>query len=74
MKLQIPELQEENKQTRKIRVEQLGQPGKDDWKDIDRVLYQQGLPYVPEIIQTKLISQHQNNLLASHFRVQKRKN
>ena len=35
------------------------------------MLHHQGLPYVPEIMQTELISRHHNNLLASHFGFEK---
>ena len=36
-----------------------------------RVLHHQGLFYAPKIIQIKLISQHYNNLLVSHFDIEK---
>ena len=53
---------------RKLRVEQ---PVKDNWEDIDDVLHHQGLPYVPEIIQTELISKHHNNPLVGYFGIEK---
>ena len=71
LRLRLQELQEEDKQAWKIRVEQLGQLEKEDWKNINRVLHHQGLPYVPEIIQTELISRHYNNLLAGQFGIEK---
>lgn len=40
-------------------------------KDVEEVLYHQGLPYVPEIIYTKLISNYHNDILASHFKIDK---
>ena len=43
----------------------------DRYKDVDRVLDYQGLPFIPEVIQTKPISQHHDNLLASHFGIKK---
>ena len=52
----------------KLRAEQ---PVKESWKDINGVLHYQGLPYVPEIIRTELISRHHNNLLADHFGIEK---
>ena len=67
MRLRLQELQSEDKQARKLRVEQ---PVK-DWQDIKGVLHHQGLPYVPEIIRTELISRHHNNPLASHFGIEK---
>ena len=35
------------------------------------MLHYQDLPYVPEIIQTELISRHHNNLLPGHFGIKK---
>ena len=58
MRLRLREPQEEDKQARKLRAEQ---PVKDGWEDIDGVLHHQGLPYVPEIIRTGLISRYHNN-------------
>ena len=67
MRLRLVELQVEDGQARKIRVEKLG----GNWENSDRILYHQGLLYVPEIIRTKLISQHHNDLLAGHFGIKK---
>ena len=67
MRLRLQELQSEDKQTRKFRMEQ---PVK-DWQDIKSVLYYQGLPYIPEIIRIELISKHHNDLLAGHFSIKK---
>ncbi len=41
------------------------------WEDIDWVLHHQGLPYVPKIIRTELISRHHDDLLAGHFGIEK---
>ena len=41
------------------------------WKDVEGVLQYQGLPYVPEIIRSKVISRHHNDLLAGHFGIDK---
>ena len=68
MKLRLQKLQEEDKQAWKLKVEQLG---KDDWQDINGVLYHQGLSYIPEIIQTEFISKHHNNSLVDHFGIEK---
>ena len=68
MKLRLQELQEEDEQAQKLRAEQ---PVKDGWENIDGVLHHQGLPYVPEIIRTELISKHHNNLSAGHFGIEK---
>lgn len=35
------------------------------------MLHCQGLPYVPEMIRTELISRHHNNPLAEHFGIEK---
>ena len=47
MRLRLQKLQGEDKQARKLRVEQ---PVKDGWEDINDMLHHQGLSYVPEII------------------------
>lgn len=44
--------------------ERLKKKLKEGWRDIYMVLYHQGLFYVPQIIQTELISPHHNDLLA----------
>ena len=67
MRLRLQELQSKDKQARKLRAEQ---PVK-DWQDIKGVLHYQGLPYVPEIIRTELISRHYNDPLAGHFGIEK---
>ena len=69
MRLRLHELQAEDEQARKLRADQqLGQQG---WDDIDGVLHYQGLPYVPEIIRTELISRHHDDPLAGHFGIKK---
>ena len=68
MRLKLQELQKEDKQAQKLRAEQ---PVKDGWKDINGVLYHQGLSYISEIIWTELISRHYNNLLAGHVGIKK---
>ena len=67
MRLRLVELQGENGQMRKIRAEKLGRY----WKDFNEILHHQGVPYVPKIIRTELISRHHNNLLAGHFGIKK---
>ena len=67
MRLRLHELQAEDEHARKLRSEQLAK----DWQDIDGVLHHQGLPYVPEIIRTELISRHHDDPLASHFGIEK---
>lgn len=43
------------------------------YKKIDGILYYQGLLFILEIIQTKLISQHYNNFLIENFSINKTK-
>ena len=68
MRLRLQELQNKDDHARRLRAEQLV---KDDWQDIDGVLHYQGLPYVPEIIRTELISRHHDDPLAGHFGIKK---
>ena len=67
MRLRLVELQAENSQARKIRVEKLG----GNWEDSDRIFHYQGLPYIPEIIRTELISRHYDDPPAGHFGIEK---
>ena len=67
MRLRLVELQAEDGQARKIRAEKLG----GNWEDSDGILHHQGLPYVPEIIRTELISRHHDDPLAGYFGIEK---
>ena len=67
MKLRLVELQAEDGQAWKIRVEKLGR----NWEDCDRILHHQGLLYVSEIIRTELISKYYDDLLAGYFGIEK---
>ena len=67
MKLRLVELQAENGQVRKIRAEKLGR----NWQNSNKILHHQGLPYIPEIIRTDLISRYHNNPPAGYFRIKK---
>ena len=69
MRLRLHKLQAKDEQAQKLRANQ--QPNQQGWEDIDGVLYHQSFPYVPEIIQTELISRHYNNPLAGHFGIKK---
>ena len=71
MKLRLQEPQEEDKQAQKLRAEQLG---KNNRQDINSMLHHENLPYVLEIILTKLISRHHDNLLARLFEIEKSEN
>ena len=59
MCLQLSELQAEDKEKWKIKAQSL----KYSKKNIKKVLYRKGLPYLPEIIGTEIISKHQDDLL-----------
>ena len=66
MRLRLAELQELDKEAQKVRAK-----GQDRYKEIDGVLHHQELPFVPEVIQTELISRHYDDPLASHFGIDK---
>ena len=66
MRLRLHKLQAKDKQAWKTKAEH-----SEGWDDIDSVLHYQDLFYVPEIIQTELISKHYNDLLAGHFGIKK---
>ena len=60
MRLRLQELQDKDNQTQKARAEYLK-----SWDDIKKVLHYQGFFHVSEIIWTKFINRHYNNLLVS---------
>ena len=66
MRLRLQELQAEDDQARKTRVEH-----SEGWNNINGVLHHQGLSYVPEIIRTQLINRHHDDPLAGHFGIEK---
>ena len=68
--MKLGKLQGSNTKTQKIRSEEL-KKGLDRYKEIDRVLRYQRLPFVPEIIQTELIGQYHNNFLVDYFDINK---
>ncbi len=67
MRRKLPELQDDNKEAMKLRSEELPE----GWEDIEQVLHYQGLPYVPKVIHSELISRHHDNPLAGHFGIEK---
>ena len=70
MRLRLSELQESDPKGSELKSkDELS----DSWEDTDGVLYHQGLPFIPEVIWTKLISQHHNDLLVEHFGINKTK-
>ena len=68
MRLQLFELQENNKEAKLFR-ESSGLP--EGWEDVKRVLQYQKLSYVPAIIRFKVINCHHNDLLIGHFGIDK---
>ena len=66
MRLRLQELQAEDEQARKTKAEH-----SEGWDNINGVLHHQGLPYIPEIIRTELISRHHDDPLAGHFGIEK---
>ena len=61
MRLRLSELQENDEEAKLFR-RAAGLPK--GWKDIERVLQYQGLPYIPEIICSEVISRHHNDFFA----------
>ena len=68
MRLRLAELQELDKEARKIKAK-----GLNEFKELDGILYHQGLPFVPKAIWTEIISRHYDNPLAGHFGIDKTK-
>ena len=68
MRLRLVELQESDEEAWKIRAEDLN-----DYKKLNKVLYQQRLLFVSWIIPTELINWHYNNPLIDHFGIDKTK-
>ena len=69
MRLQLPELQDEDKEAKALRVTSLPE----DWEDVEGVLQYRGLAYVLEIIRFEVINRHHNDLFVEHFGIDKTK-
>ncbi len=67
IRMRLPELQDDDKEAMKLRSEGLSE----GWEDIEQVLHYQGLPYVPKVIRSELISRHYDDPLADHFGIEK---
>ena len=65
--MRLLELQDDAKAAKKLRSKRL----LESWKNIEKVFYYQSLLYVPKIICSKLINKYYDNLLASHFGIEK---
>ena len=68
MRLQLAELQENNKEAKLLKG---SAKLSESWKDVEGVLQYQKLSYVPAIICSEVISYHHNDLLAGHFGINK---
>ena len=68
MKLRLSKLQENNEEAELFKTSVSLPEG---WEDVEEVLQYQGLPYVPEIIRSEVISRYHNNPLAGHFGIDK---
>ena len=66
MRLRLQELQEKEP---KLRGSGLTSP--EGWEDSEGDLHRQGLPYIPEIIRTELISRHHDDPLVGHSGIEK---
>ncbi len=67
MRMRLSELQDNDKEAMKLRSEGLPE----GWEDIEQVLHYQGLPYVPKVIHSELISRHHDDPLVGDFGIEK---
>ncbi len=65
--MKLPELEDDDKNAKKLRLEKL----LEIWKDIKEVLHYQHFPHIPKIICLKLISMYHNDTFPGHFGIQK---
>ena len=68
MRLQLSELQENDEEAKLLRSSASLPEG---WEDVEGVLQFQGLPYVPAIIRSEVLSRHHDNPLIGHFGIDK---
>lgn len=67
MRLRLPELQDNNTKTKKLRSKDLSK----GWEDIEGIFQYQDFSYISEIIHSKWIDHHHNDLLVSYFGIDK---
>lgn len=67
MEMILPQLQEIDKEVRKLRLKRLPE----GWEDIEEIIDYQGFSYVSKVIFSKLISRYYDNLLAGYFGIEK---
>ncbi len=65
--MRLPELQNDDKETMKLRSERL----LEGWEGIEQMLHYQSLPYVPKVICLELINRYHDDLLAGHCGLEK---
>ena len=68
MKLRLSELQENDEEAKLLR-DSADLP--EGWEDIEGVLQYRGLPYIPEINRSEIISRYHNDPLVGHFGINK---
>ena len=66
MRLRLQELQKTKSKAQKLRQQKAN-----GYEKINKILYYQGLLFVPKAIWIELISRHHNNLLAGYFGIKK---
>ena len=69
MNLRLSELQDIDEEPKVLKAGGLPE----DWEEVEGMLQYQGLPYVPEIIRSEVISRHHDDPLAGHFGIDKTK-
>ena len=67
IKMRLLEPQNDNKEAKKLRSEQLSE----SWDDIKQILHFKGLPYITKFICSELISRHHINFFTDHFGIEK---
>ena len=68
MRLRFSKLQENDEEAKLLRGA-AGLP--EGWEDVKEVLQYQGLPYVPGVIRSEVISRHHNDPLAEYIGIDK---
>ncbi len=65
--MRLPKLQNDDKKAKKLRLERL----LESWENIEEILYYQGLPYVPKVIRSELISRYHDNPFTGHCGIER---